>query len=86
MKTALTKEQFLDALNKGKKGYAQKPKSWQKIWYWWENPNDPWFMNVYKSKRNSGLPLGKSNWIIAKDLDHWLDVDERSGYKFYIDE
>ena len=47
MKKPLTKEQFLEALCKGKKGYAQKPKSWQKVWYWWEDNKDPWFMNVY---------------------------------------
>jgi hypothetical protein len=86
MKKPLTKEQFLDALNKGKKGYAQKPKSWQKIWYWWEDPKDPWFMNIYKSEKRGEFNPGKGNWVIAKDLDNWLDSDERSGYKFYIDE
>jgi len=86
MNTPVSKEEFLIGLAKGKKGYLQKPKSWQKIWYWWEDISDMWFMNVYKEEKRGSSGPGKGSWIIAKDLDHWLDMDERSGYKFYIHE
>lgn len=86
MSLPVTKEQFLEALGKGKKCYTQKPKSWQKIWYWWEDPSEMWFMNVYKEEKKNSLGPGKGSWIIAKDLDLWLDMDERSGHKFYIHE
>jgi len=53
-KKPITKEEFLSALDKGKKGYLQKPKSWQKIWYWWED-EDHWFMNVYKEEKKGSV-------------------------------
>ena len=62
-KVSLTKEKFLIALDKGKKGYAQKPKSWQKIWYWWEDHSDAWFMNVYKEEKKGSLLFKNSSWI-----------------------
>ena len=85
-KVSLTKEKFLIALDKGKKGYAQKPKSWQKIWYWWEDNSDTWFMNVYKEEKKGSLLFKNSSWITKEDLHSRLTVDEKSGYKFYIDE
>ena len=65
-KVSLTKEKFLIALDKGKKGYAQKPKSWQKIWYWWEDHSDAWFMNVYKEEKKGSLLLKKEEVITRR--------------------
>jgi hypothetical protein len=83
----LTKEEFIKALFKWNRCYLKKPKSWQKIWMWWEkDKNDPkerWFMNVAVSTRTG---IEESSWITAKQLEDWLDYRERQGYKFYADE
>ena len=34
---AITYKQFVAHMDKGNKGYMKKPKSWQKIWFWWES-------------------------------------------------
>ena len=91
MKTeAVSKEDFLKALDKGKKCYLRKPRSWQKVWYWWEidkkDPTERWFMNIYRSDKKGKENFEQSSWIIAKDLDTWLNHAEREGYKYYIHE
>jgi len=91
MKTeAVSKEDFLNALDKGKKCYLRKPRSWQKVWYWWEidkkDPTERWFMNIYRSDKKGKENFDQSNWITAKDLDTWLNHAEREGYKYYIHE
>ena len=91
MKTeAVSKEDFLKALNEGKKCYLRKPRSWQKVWYWWEidkkDPTERWFMNVYRADKKGKENFDHSSWITAKDLDTWLNHAEREGYKYYIHE
>jgi hypothetical protein len=88
MKTKeITKEEFIKILSKWKRGYLKKPKSWQRIWMWWEkdksDPKEQWFMNVAVSTRTG---IEESTWITAKQLSDWLDYKERQGYKFYADE
>jgi hypothetical protein len=83
----ITKEEFLKTLSKWKRGYIKKPKSWQKVWMWWEkdksDPKEQWFMNIAVSTRTG---VEESTWITAKQLNDWLDYRERQGYKFYADE
>lgn len=83
----LTKEEFINALSKWKRCYLKKPRSWQKIWMWWEkdknDPKEQWFMNVAVSTRTG---IEESSWITAKQLDDWLDYRERQGYKYHADE
>lgn len=85
----ISKEKFTDALNQGKKCYLKKPRSWQKIWFWWEidkeDPEERWFMNVSREERKKD-PFENSSWITAKDLGGWLDMYERKGYQYYIHE
>lgn len=80
-------EDYLKALSMWKKCYIKKPKSWQKVWMWWEkDKNDPkkqWFMNIARSSRNG---VNESSWITANDVVDWLDYMERNGYKYYINE
>jgi len=86
----VSKEEFLKALNECKKCYLKKPRSWQKVWYWWEidkkDPTERWFMNVYKSEKKGRDEFDKSSWITARDLDVWLNHAEREGYNYYIHE
>ena len=45
-------------------------------------------MNKIYDKRVDGEvkpDVGKSVWIIAKDLPHHIDHLERQGYNYYID-
>jgi hypothetical protein len=83
----ITKAEFMKALSKWKRGYMKKPKSWQKVWLWWEkdknDPKEQWFMNVARSTRTG---IEESSWIIAKDIEHWIGAMEREGYKYHIDE
>lgn len=83
----MTKAEFMKGLSKWKRGYMQKPKSWQKVWLWWEknkdDPKEQWFMNIARSTKTG---IEESSWIIAKNIEHWIDVMERDGYKYYIDE
>jgi len=91
MKTeAVSKKNFLKALDEGKKCYLRKPRSWQKVWYWWEinkkDPTERWFMNICLSNKRGKETFDKSSWITAKELDTWLNHAEREGYKYYIHE
>lgn len=83
--SGVNKKKFIKALSEWKRCYMKKPKSWQKVWFWWEydknSPNEQWFMNIAKSTRSG---IDESFWIIAKNLDMWIDQMEREGYKYYI--
>lgn len=88
MKTeGVTREEFMKALSNRKRCYIKKPKSWQKIWMWWEpdknDPNEKWFMNIARASKNE---IEESVWIIAKNIDHWIGYMEREGYKYYVNE
>jgi hypothetical protein len=86
----ISKEEFLKALDEGKKCYLKKPRSWQRVWYWWEidkkDPDERWFMNIYRSEKKGDNDFSNSSWITAKDLDMWLSHAEREGYKYYTNE
>jgi hypothetical protein len=83
----ITKKEFFKALSEWKRGYMKKNRSWQKIWLWWEmdkaNPNEQWFMNVAKSTKTG---MEKPSWVIAKDIENWINALEKQGYKYHIDE
>lgn len=83
----VAKKEFMTALSKWNRCYIKKPKSWQKVWLWWEkskhNPKEQWFMNIAKTTRTATEP---STWIIASDIEDWFSHMERDGYKYYIDE
>jgi hypothetical protein len=81
------REEFMKALNKGNTCYLRKPRSWQKIHFYWEDKNEQWFMNKVYDIREDGQvkpDVSKGVWIIAKDLDHHIDTMEREGYKYYL--
>lgn len=84
---SVSKKEFMASLSKWNKCYIKKPKSWQKIWLWWEKnnqePKEQWFMNIAKTTRTTIEP---STWIIATDIEHWFSCMERDGYKYYIGE
>ena len=86
MSQELSKEEFFSFLNEGKKCYMKKPRSWQKIHFYWEN-KEQWFMNQIYDIRESKVVRPhkeKGVWIIAKDLPHHINHLERQGYKYYI--
>jgi len=81
------RKEFMKTLNEGKTCYMRKPRSWQKIYFWWEDNNEQWFMNQVYDIREDGQvkpDIKKGVWIIAKDLDHHIDTMERRGYKYYL--
>lgn len=86
MKKQLTKKEFLKALNEGKRGYSQKPRSPKKTWYWWTDVKEKWFMNVFIETRKNSKDNIKPNLIISKEVNDWLNSDESNGLKFYINE
>jgi len=83
----ITLKEFLKALSKWKRGYMKKPRSWQKIWFWWEpnklDPKEQWFMNIARSTRDG---MEDSVWVNANNIEHRLSCLEREGYKYHIDE
>lgn len=83
----ISKEDYIKELSKWKKCYMKKPKSWQKVWMWWEkdknDPNEQWFMNIARSTKTG---IDKSVWIIADNVSHWISYMEREGYQCYINE
>lgn len=83
----LDRESFIKELSKWNKCYMKKPKSWQKVWFWWEKlqfePKEQWFMNIAKSTRTGIEP---SSWITANDIHSIFNFMERDGYKYYIEE
>jgi len=67
--------------------YMKKPKSWQKVWFWWESKSEKWFLNKAYDKREDGqVIIEKSVWITAKHMKWNLDLMEGRGYKYHIDE
>ncbi len=85
--TKVNKEEFFHHLKEGNTAYMKKQRSWQKISFYWEGA-EQWFMNKIYDKRVDGEvkpDVGKSVWIIAKDLPHHIDHLERQGYNYYID-
>jgi hypothetical protein len=85
-----SKENFLNALSKWKKCYMKKPKSWQKVWLWWEkskyDPKEQWFMNVAMSTKKGKDTKEDSVWFTADNINAWLDYMERQGYNYYTNE
>ena len=47
----ITYDEFKAHMDKGNKVYMRKPKSWQKIWFWWESKKEKWFLNKAVEKR-----------------------------------
>ena len=83
----ITYKQFVTHLNKGNKGYMKKPKSWQKIWFWWQSKKEKWFLNKAYDKRQGGkIIIEPSVWITAAQMEDLLDFMERQGYKYNVDE
>jgi|TARA_R110000822_G_scaffold105783_1_gene233666 hypothetical protein len=83
----ITYKQFVAHLDKGNRGYMKKPKSWQKVWFWWQSKKDKWFLNKAFDKRNGGkVTTEASSWITAKDMESHLSFFNRQGYKYHIDE
>ena len=84
----VTYDQFVAYLNAGNRGYMKKPRSWQKVWFWWED-KDQWFLNkAYEERKSNTIDENgfmKSSWITAKDLPSHLPFMERKGYKYYIE-
>lgn len=79
-------DEFIAALNKGKRVFMKKPRSWQGVWFWWED-KDQWFLNKAYDKRTAGkVEPEESAWITAKDMEQHFNYLERQGYKYYIDE
>ena len=83
----ITYKQFVAHLDKGNKTYVKKPKSWQKVWFWWESKKDKWFLNKAFDKRSKGkVTTEASSGITAKDMESHLSFMNRLGYKYHIDE
>ena len=83
----ITYKQFIAHMDKGNKVYMQKPKSWQKIWFWWESKREKWFLNKAYDKREDGRVItDNSVWLTAKQMESHLKFMERRGYKYQIDE
>ena len=87
--TPVSHQAFISALESGKKCYAKKDKSWQKIFFWFENfdhENRNWFLNIGEEKRSKeeGTHIPDTYWITAAQLPGWLTWWDGLGYKFYI--
>ena len=83
----ITYKQFVTHMDKGNKVYMQKPKSWQKIWFWWESKREKWFLNRAADKRVDGrVIIENSVWITANQMETHLSFMARQGYKYHIDE
>jgi hypothetical protein len=76
----------MKSLKEGNTCFLKKPRSWQKIYFWWEDA-EQWFMNkVYDARIDGSVKpdYGKGVWIIAKDLHLHLDSMDKQGYKYYL--
>ena len=83
----ITYKQFIAHMDKGSKVYMKKPKSWQRVWFWWQSKKDKWFLNKAFDKRSKGkVTTEASSWITAKDMESHLSFMNRLGYKYHIDE
>lgn len=86
-KKDITYNEFINHMNEGNKVYMKKPRSWQKVWFWWESKREKWFLNKAYDKREDGKVITESSvWITAKQMETHLDFMFRQGYKYYIDE
>jgi len=82
MKT-LTIKKAISLITSGKRIYAKKDRSYQKIYMWLESKSDGWFINIeteLKNKKNDSI------WITKKQLQDKLNFLNRENYKFYLDE
>ena len=84
----ITLKEFLKALADGKDCYMKKPKSWQRLHFWYEDLNDKWFINkAYDFRvKGEGTAIEDSTWITERYLVEHLEYYERQGYKYHINE
>ena len=83
----ITYKQFIAHMDKGNKVYMKKPKSWQKVWFWWESKKEKWFLNKAFDKRTNGrVEPEPSVWITARQMEGHMDHMTRMGFKYYINE
>ena len=86
-KKDITYKQFIAHMDKGNKVYMKKPRSWQKVWFWWESKKEKWFLNKAFDKREDGrVEPEPTVWITAKQMESHMDHMSRQGYKYHIDE
>ena len=86
-KKDITYKQFVAHMDKGNKVYMKKPRSWQKVWFWWESKKEKWFLNKAFDQRKDGkVEPEPSVWITAKQMESHMDHMSRMGYKYHIDE
>lgn len=78
-----TAEEFIAQIGVGKDSasYLKKLKSNSPTLMWWEN-NEKWFMNT--AIKHRGV-LDKPSWIIAKDLDTYINYMIKEGLCMYIE-
>lgn len=82
---SVTHKQFIAHMNKGNKVYMKKPKSWQRVWFWWEPKSENWFLNRAPEKREDvRLVIESLGWFVATQVDAYLNFMERQGYSYYI--
>lgn len=84
----VTHKEFLKAMASGKDCYMKKPRSWQRLHFWYEDLKDKWFVNkAYDFRvKGEGTAIEESSWITERYLAEHLEYHERQGYKYYIDE
>jgi hypothetical protein len=87
-KTEITLNEFIKAMIHGKECYLKKPKSWQRLHFWYEDLKDRWFINkAYDFRvKGEGVAIEESCWITERYLVQHLEYYERQGYKFHINE
>lgn len=72
-------------LDQDKKIYLKRPKSWQRIYLWWED-SERWFLNkAYTKRTKGGFKLDESVWINTNGLDSFISFAVRQGYEIYVD-
>ena len=58
------RKEFMNSLNEGNTCYLRKPRSWQKIYFWWEDNNEQWFMNKVYDIREDGVVKPDETWVV----------------------
>ncbi len=82
----ITEIQVRDVLDQDKKIYLKRPKSWQRIYLWWED-SERWFLNkAYTKRTKGGFKLEESVWINTNELDSFISFAVRQGYEIYVDD